>query len=112
MTTAATPMIMPRSVSTERSLCAQMAATASFNVSMNFMVRVYYGTGKALVASAGGGVARPTNSHRGTADTEKDESQKAQGSQVEFSADCLLLSAFFISVPLCLCGYYSYRKAS
>src|SRR2546423_11372635 len=38
MTTAATPMIIPRSVRAERSLCAQMAAAASFNVSMNFMV--------------------------------------------------------------------------
>ena len=37
MTTAATPMIMPKSVSAERSLCARMAASASFNVSMNFM---------------------------------------------------------------------------
>jgi hypothetical protein len=42
-TTAATPMIIPKSVSAERSLCAQMAAAASFNVSMNFMVRGYYG---------------------------------------------------------------------
>jgi len=30
------PMIMPSSVSAERSLCAQMAASASFRVSMNF----------------------------------------------------------------------------
>src|ERR1043165_1294480 len=37
MTTAATPMIMPSSVSTERSLCAHMAASASFNVSTNFI---------------------------------------------------------------------------
>src|ERR671928_71149 len=43
MTTAATPIIIPKSVSAERSLCAQMAAAASFSVSMNFMLRVYYG---------------------------------------------------------------------
>src|SRR5205085_1473077 len=53
MTTAATPMIIPRSVRAERSLCAQMAAAASFNVSINFMVRAYYGTGDGLVARAG-----------------------------------------------------------
>jgi hypothetical protein len=43
-------MIIPRSVSAERSLCAQMAATASFSVSMNFMVRVYHGQATELVA--------------------------------------------------------------
>jgi hypothetical protein len=31
-------MIMPSSVKAERSLCAQMAASASFKVSMNFTV--------------------------------------------------------------------------
>src|SRR5215211_4433655 len=35
-TTAVTPIIMPSSVSTERSLCAQMAESASFNVSISF----------------------------------------------------------------------------
>src|SRR5918999_453934 len=49
-TTAATPMIIASSVSAERSLCAQMAETASFSVSMNFMVRVYYGRATVLVA--------------------------------------------------------------
>src|SRR5918993_2720102 len=63
-TTAATPIIIPNSVSAERNLCAQMAATASFNVSMNFMVRSYYGTAKGLVAS-GARAVRPPPGRRG-----------------------------------------------
>src|SRR6185369_1140601 len=35
-TKAVTPTIMPSSVSAERSLCAQIADTASFRVSINF----------------------------------------------------------------------------
>src|SRR6185295_18735971 len=35
-TKAVTPTIMPSNVSAERSLCAQIAATASLRVSMNF----------------------------------------------------------------------------
>jgi len=36
-TTAVTPMIIPRSVRNERSLCARMAASASFKVSAKLM---------------------------------------------------------------------------
>src|SRR5829696_401044 len=41
-TKAVTPTIMPSSVNAERSLCAQIAATASFRVSMNFTALDHY----------------------------------------------------------------------
>jgi hypothetical protein len=45
-------MIMPRSVSAERSLCAQIAASASFSVSISFTVRLLRPAASLVLARA------------------------------------------------------------
>src|ERR1051326_613465 len=58
VTTAVTPTIIPSSVSAERSLCAQIAAAATFRISNNFTEIDYTGE-EAIwlpVKSVGGGL--------------------------------------------------------
>src|SRR5215510_3400388 len=78
VTNAVTPTIMPSKVSAERSLCAQMAATATFRISMSFTGLYTQGNGKWLPTRQ-----RAKRQGKGLRAKGKEPRAKSQGQRAE-----------------------------